>query len=408
MSYMEPVELLRTVLVSKQWYNNVLSHMASLTSLHLYPFYIAINSGDFKGSFIAILLMTQDNVQKLNFSGIKELKLDNAYCKAIADLCPNLVELDISDLRIDREVAEGFSKHLPLNLTCLVLKKCKSLGDRNLEKILINARNLERLIIAYNWDITGKSFLQHLRQNKISHFTYRFCQEFEERFLQSLLMHNIKTLQYLDLYGSESRDLGILTNEITPLVNMRTFYTPDWQHAGIELVKLLTLFPNLETLVLSHLKWIPSLETFFAEVVKSCPKIKSLTIPGAPIRNQDELYSIRYLGNLQQFLSEDLCVNSSLDKFVEETLLKCRKLERLSLRGSSINDSMVILIISSLPSLISLDLRKCASVTGSFIEDCRGMWRKLPLRVYVSGTQMWDLEIGESTSIIIHQDLDFS
>ena len=147
-----------TALVCNIWYNLCLSKMSGLKRLKLNPTFsiFRLNQELSHTRFVSLVLLSNESLNHLDVSH-SSLKLDYISCKAIANLCPNLVELNLSKIKIDRKIASYFARHLPPKLSSLIMNGCVSLKEKCLKNILMNCNNLEKLDLSYNLRLYDKS-----------------------------------------------------------------------------------------------------------------------------------------------------------------------------------------------------------------------------------------------------------
>ena len=397
LSYLDIVDMMKTALVCKRWYNVCLSRMAGLTSIELTPTFsvFRLNKGLTSSNFTSLLLMTEGNLTHLDVSH-SSLKLDYVCCRAIGDLCPNLVELNLSKIKIDRKIASYLAKNFPPKLSSLLLNGCVSLKEKCLKQMLMNCKNLEKLDLSYNQKISGKCIAKHMSNNKMKYINFSECNNLKPYTVQFVLANYTDTLEHLDLSFCHWEAFSISTAQLNILKNLKVFNarSSDFEFAEFSrsisnFTSILKLMPNLEVLDLHKNNVVGSNGgDFIIQISNMCPKLKSLNLGFCGLtcsRNLGRgLIDLQFLDTLN---IDGLSDTFNYEDLIKAALINCKLLSNLSLQSCFIDDDSIFVLISELKSMKCLDLRSCQSpLDGSFIKNCSAINRDIPLLIYLQDT----------------------
>ena len=408
LSYLDIVDMMRTALVCKRWYNLCLSKMSCLNRLELTPTFsiFRLNKALSHTRFVSLLLLSNKSLSHLDVSH-SSLKIDYISCKAIADLCPNLVELNLSKIKIDRKIASYFARHLPPKLSSLILNGCVSLKEKCLKNILMNCNNLEKLDLSYNQTISGKCIAKHVARNKMRYFNFSECINLNPMTVQFVLSNFYETLEHLDLSYCHREVFAISTTQLSVMENLKIFNArcSDFEFADYstsKLTELLKLMPNLEFLDLNKNMAVGNNATFFTLLSKMCPKLRSLNLGTCAITCSHSLNALGDLESLDSLNLDYLPEDFNYEDLTKATLINCKNLTNLSLQSCFIDDDNVYILISELKNLKSLDLRSCQlSLDGSFISKCNALDRNSPLIIHLQDTWLKEEDFPDISPCLI-------
>lgn len=349
---------------------------------------------------MAQVFMEQKSLEiKVCIEVFETTKLFGAFSKII-EKCVNLKSIDLSDVQIDEQmirlVMEKCEKLLKLvcvssmtlsdslitvfttgkyanKLTELCISN-QSITDSTLRSILETCISLKVLDVSKNDKITGEPSFQCFR-SQIKSLNIENCRYIREEGIRLLVSGNGKNLNELKIGTYISEDMiKYITNDMKDLsyfsINAR--YYP--QTFKAQYLSPIARLVNLEHLSLKNLPLLQNcFDETFIKILRGVSKLKSLELNVAQISDKSFEALPKYCPLLEsidyQYSSYPTVINNELTNMGAINLIKLNKLQKLSITGTQIGDSMADVIHLN-ENLIYLNLFYCVNVSKVTVNAC--------------------------------------
>ena len=398
------VELIKTSMVCKMWYNMAMYVIQTRPQLSFIPTFsfFRLNRQLTDDNFVNILKKT--NLTSLDLSN-SSMTFSDDVAEAIINHCPNLAKLSLSRVIFKKKrLAMTFFASIP-NIIFLDLKENDSITEKILQTVLVNCRSLEYLNVSESLRIWGKCFRCLPPSLKHLNLSFSVCGKSEgcNEIIQNVskLCPNIETLDLSDLcyivpsqYNVEAFSRIKIMSSLKSLKLSNSGQNLGGFVPGFSL--LLTKTPFLE--VLDLFGTVLSVE-LCQSFEKSCPSLKALNVSFCKVLNISILFrSIANL-NLTHLLCDHLVPEEKREDIDEielaiDIILGFKQLVGLEVSGFDLGNKHVAKLITHLPELKRLKIKDCHHVSDDLMtmlqDDSQFKLRTQVLNIYVPGTGIKD------------------
>ena len=362
LGYMDGYELLAVRFVCKRWFNAVVHSLATLDHHNMTSRKFRSTLSDFRlatliGSslkrlyvpvtlFAGSTFTAEEMLEKLPNLEILRIKNNDSRAKSFFDMSPSTQVLGLKCLQISNVIIKPLEDDVISNL---IIK----LPD--LQKIEITNPSGNPLMSSGNLD--GMFFSNHLKDHEMRSIILRNMVNLETDLPWFIFNQYYSTLECLSIRSVQCELDFFDVDGLQPMKRMKTFCITTSAREVDELLPLLSLMPNLETLELFLQHASADQPSFVSILVEICPHITHLTLScrnaKIPFSELESLKDLKFLKTLNLPKKNRLV----FDMF-EGVMEGLTTLETLSLQGcSGLKDEHVFIIITKMKSLRRLNIR---------------------------------------------------
>ena len=304
----------------------------------------------------------------------------------IDELCPRLTHLHLKCCPISNQYIVRRTKNLCLwkNLIELTVINC-NIRELDLALIISFTKQLVKLDISYNRNITGFALINGLKNNKMTSFNFNHCDNLNSFVVGAILNIHNDTLENLHLMKVTS-DLS----NTKPLQSLKTFgaefdFLPTNGAVRLRnhIKDVVYIMPALEELWLNLKEFNTTQVTdpFSLSINKVSNSLTNLARIHLNVSFFCSAWKYLDFSFLSQFASlSEVAISGNADykSLIQTFLEKCKSLRVLSISSTRYFDfDHVICVIYDLPLVVELNIRACCNVGRSTPCNPRGRWLKL-------------------------------